>query len=89
MLVETGVSCPLRFTNISARTWVRIDACTWNVVNDANLVFFVMFVFGLNENLSERAVGLDTGAEAFRVEKSNKGLNYNSQTSTPNVLQEA
>ena len=74
MFVEMGVSRPLRFTNVSARTWVGIDACTWNVVNDANFFFFVKFVFGLNKNLSERAAGLDAGAEALRVEKSNKGL---------------
>ena len=70
MLVETGVSRPLHFTNISARTWGGIDARTWDVVDDADFIFFAKFVFGLDENLSERAASLDAGAEALRVEKS-------------------
>ena len=70
MLLKSCSSCSFRFSHIGARARCRVGTCTWNMVDKANSVFFLDFVFGFDKDFAQGASRSDRCANAFGVEES-------------------
>ena len=53
VLLESGCSGPLSFTDIATCTGYRIGSCTWYMVYVSICFFFAQLVFGMDEFFSQ------------------------------------